>query len=318
MKTIGFLISDKENEKRRALTLSDIKKINNKKQLYFETGYGDVLGITDKELIEQNCNVCDKEKILECDIICEPKIGDSKYLEKIKNKTIFGWIHATQNYDITQKCIDNKLTVYAWENMYEGNKHIFYKNNQIAGQASVLHAMLAVGKDFSNCKVAILGNGNTSIGASRILHKLGANVEIYTKKMENNFKKDMFDYDIIVNCIKWDINRKDHVINKSDLKKMKKGTLIIDISCDKNGGIESSVPTTIKNPIYIIEDVIHYVVDHSPTLLYKDATDSISEQVVKFIDVLLEENIENEILKNALIIKNGKIIDNEIIEYQNR
>ena len=108
------------------------------------------------------------------------------------------------------------------------------------------------------------------------------------------------------------------MINKSDLKKMKKGTLIIDISCDKNGGIESSVPTTIKNPIYIIEDVIHYVVDHSPTLLYKDATDSISEQVVKFIDVLLEENIENEILKNALIIKNGKIIDNEIIEYQNR
>ena len=64
MKTIGFLISDKENEKRRALTLSDIKKINNKKQLYFETGYGDVLGITDKELIEQNCIILKRRKLL--------------------------------------------------------------------------------------------------------------------------------------------------------------------------------------------------------------------------------------------------------------
>ena len=53
----------------------------------------------------------------------------------MKNKTIFGWIHATQNYDITQKCIDNKLTVYAWEKMYDGNRKI---QNASIGCISVL------------------------------------------------------------------------------------------------------------------------------------------------------------------------------------
>ena len=87
MKTIGFLISEKENEKRRALTINDIQKIKNKKQLFFQKGYGENLGFLDQELINIGCNVVDKEKALNCDIICEPKIGDSQDLNKIKNKT---------------------------------------------------------------------------------------------------------------------------------------------------------------------------------------------------------------------------------------
>ena len=98
---------------------------------------------------------------------------------------------------------------------------------------------------------------------------------------------------------------------------MKKGAIIIDVSCDKNGGIETSIPTTIQKPTYIIDNVMHYVVDHTPTLLYKDATKSISNEVVKFLDDLIEEN-KNPILEDALVIKEGKIIDQEINKFQNR
>lgn len=317
MKKIGFLISEKENENRRALVIKDINRIKNKDYIYFQKGYGKVIGITDEEIEAQGCNVVDKEEILNCDIICDPKIGDEEDLKNIKNKTIFGWIHATQNYDITQTCIDNKLTCYAWEKMYDGNKHIFYKNNQIAGEAAILHATILYGKDFSGLNVAIIGNGNTAIGASKILHKFGAKVEIYTRRMEENFKREMQNYDIIVNCVLWDVNRKDHIINKEDLRKLKKDTLIIDISCDKNGAIETSIPTTIENPIYAIDGVTHYVVDHTPSLLYKYASESISKEVCKFIDNLIEEK-EDKILSDALIIKDGEIIDKEINEYQGR
>ncbi len=317
MKKVGFLISEKENENRRAITIEDIEKINNKEQLFFQSGYGNKLGFSDDDIIKLGCNVVKKEEIFNCDIICEPKIGDSLELDKMKNATIFGWIHATQNYDITQKCIDNQLTVYAWEKMYDGNRHVFYKNNQIAGQAAVLHAMLYYGKKFGGLEVAILGNGNTSIGASNILHKLGAKVEIFTRKTEKNFVKEMEKYDLIVNCVLWDVNRKDHIISRKDLKRLKKDALIIDVSCDKGGAIETSVPTTIENPVYIEDDVMHYVVDHTPTLLYKDATASISKEVVKFIDDMIEEK-DNIILNDALIIKKGVIIDNEINVFQGR
>ena len=317
MKTVGFLISEKENENRRAITMGDIDKIKNKEQLYFQKGYGDKLGFSDDDLIKLGCKVVEKEDIFCCDIICDPKIGDSLDLDKMKGKTIFGWIHATQNYDITQRCIDNKLTVYAWEKMYDGNRHIFYKNNQIAGQASVLHAMLCYGKQFHGLNVAILGNGNTSIGASNILHKLGAKVEIFNRKIEKNFVKEMEKFDVIVNCVLWDVNRKDHIVCRSDLKRLKRNSLIIDVSCDKNGAIESCIPTTVENPTYIEEGIMHYAVDHTPTFLFKDATESISKEVVKFLDDMIEGK-KNVILKEALIIENGTIIDDEINVFQGR
>ena len=157
MKSIGFLISNKEHEKRRAIELEDIDKVKNKDFLVFQSGYGVELGYTDEELMNTGCKVANREDVMKCDIICEPKIGDMEDLEKLRNKTIFGWIHATQNYDITQKCVDNKLTVYAWEKMFEKDRHIFSINNQIAGRAAVLQAMIEYGKEFKNLKIAVLG-----------------------------------------------------------------------------------------------------------------------------------------------------------------
>ena len=49
MRSVGFLISPKENEKRRAILPEDVAKLKNSNMLYFEKGYGEVLGIKDKE-----------------------------------------------------------------------------------------------------------------------------------------------------------------------------------------------------------------------------------------------------------------------------
>ena len=319
MKKVGFLISEKENESRRAILIDDILKFSNieRKNLFFQEGYGNVIGFSDQQLVDLGCNVVKKEQIYNCDIICEPKIGDSLDLKKIYKKTIFGWIHATQSKEITSICTSNKLTVYAWEKMYDNNKHVFYKNNQIAGQAAVLHAMLCTGTNFKGLNVAVLGNGNTAWGAIEILNSIGANVEVYNRRCEKNFIMDMDRYDVIVNCVLWDVMRKDHIINRKDLSKLKKNCIIIDVSCDHNGAIESSIPTTIDNPINYIDGIAHYAVDHTPTLLYKNASESISKEVVKYIKVLMNESEDqNEILKNSKIIENGVILDNEIILYQ--
>ena len=317
MKTVGFLKSDKENENRICLLPEDINVIQNKKYIYLEEGYGKNLNIEDNEYIKAGVNVVDKQEIFDKNIIVEPKIGDAQYLKKLKNKTIFGWIHAVQNKAITDILIKNKLTVYAWEEMFEEGRHIFWRNNEIAGEAAVMHALLIHGIMPYNLKVAIIGNGNVSRGAYRVLTQLGCNITVYNRKMEKLLSKEIAKYDIIVNAVLWDVNRKDHIIYKGDLMKMKKGSLIIDVSCDHNGAIETSKPTTIEKPTYWIDGVEHYVVDHTPSLVYRTVSKELSGEVCKFIDYFITDS-KNDVLNSALIVKNGVILDNNINEYQKR
>ena len=111
MKTIGFAISHKENEKRRALIPDDIKHITHPEFIYIEEGYGDVLNYTDEDYLQYGIGgVCSRKEILKKDVICDPKIGDAEYLEDLEEQTIFGWIHAIQNRDITDRLIRSKLT----------------------------------------------------------------------------------------------------------------------------------------------------------------------------------------------------------------
>ena len=98
---------------------------------------------------------------------------------------------------------------------------------------------------------------------------------------------------------------------------MKKNSMIIDVSCDRNGAIETSIPTTIDNPVYYKKGILHYVVDHTPSIFYEIASYAISEEVVKYLDFLITGQ-KNQVLENSLIIKHGKILDERIIEFQNR
>ena len=138
MKTVGFPISRKENEYRRASVPVHLKNIEHPELLYFEKGYGEVLGIEDSEYEACGSYIASHDEVLSKDIICDPKIGDADYLEELDHQTIFGWIHATQNRDITDKLLASGLTAFAWEKMFQKGRHVFWRNNELAGEAAVL------------------------------------------------------------------------------------------------------------------------------------------------------------------------------------
>ena len=320
MKTFGFLISTKENEKRRALLPEHIAAIKNKSNLYFETGYGEIWGHTDEEYKLAGANVVSRDEVINKDVICDPKIGDAEYLSELRNgQTIFGWIHAVQNRSITDNIIDKELTAIAWEDMFDHGRHVFWKNNEFAGEAAIIHAFTLYGKLPYECKVALIGRGNVARGAFRILSCLGADIIVYDRKTESLLRKEIEKFDIVVNGILWDVYRKDHIIYRDDLLRMKKLSMIVDISCDRAGGIETSIPTTIENPVYTVHGVLHYVVDHTPALVGYSVTKVLGNELIKYIDDIIEDKSgSNEVLKNATIIKNGKIIDQRIVAFQKR
>ena len=317
MKSVGFPISQKENEKRRCLIPSDAHLIKNKAQIFVEKGYGDILNFSDKDYIRAGVNVVSRGDVLAKDIICDAKIGDAKYLNKLNNQTIFGWIHAIQNKDITDKIIEGKLTAYAWEDMFYEGRHTFWRNNEIAGESAVIHAYTLYGAFPYDTKAAVIGRGNIARGAMRALTSMGADITVYDRKTEKLLQKEIDQYDVVVNAILWDTDREDHIISRSDLQRMKKGSMIIDISCDKSGAIESSVSTKLDAPVYIEEGVLHYVVDHTPSIFYRSTSSTLSKEVCAIIDFLIEGSF-NKTLNESLIIKNGEIIDNRISKYQCR
>lgn len=318
MNTIGFLISRKEHEKRRVILPEDIVRLDRPDLVMVEEGYGNVLSIKDDQYREAGCQVGSFEDCLNQDIICDPKIGDEEYLEDIdQDKILFGWFHAAQNRPLTDLLLEKNAKAYAWEDMYEDGRHIFWENNMLAGYASCIHAALVNGQVLYGKKVAILGRGNTGLGALKAVVQLGANPFTYSHRKLDLFRKELPNYDIVINCLLWDSSRTDHVIYKKDLKRMKKGAMIIDVSCDEAGAIETCIPTSFEDPVYEVDGVLHYAVDHTPSIFYKTFTESCSKLIAPYVNQLIKGE-PGPVLKESLAIADGKILSQEILDTQRR
>ena len=315
-KTMGLLISHKDNERRRAILPEDVKRLRNPEMLYFETGYGDSVGHPDREYLEVGAHVVSREEAFGCDIVTDVKLGDADYLDQLEDgKILFGWAHAAQGTAFTDKCLEKGFTVIAWEEIFEEGRYLYYRNREVAGEAAVMQAFCHYGRMPYECRVAVIGNGQTAKGAMRVLNGLGATVDVYGRRLEKLFRSKMGEYDVIVNCVLWDISRTDHLISREDLRRLKPHAMIVDVSCDPHLGIETSHPTTISDPVYVEEGVIHYAVDNTPAMFPLTVTKVLSEGNARIFDDVIEGNI-TPALDAAMVIENGHIRSKSIWNFR--
>ncbi len=319
MKTIGFVISGKPNEKRRAILPENVKMVSNSNMILIERGYGKVLGIDDSQYSQLGACVVSTEDVYEADIICNPKTPTAEETSRFhQGQTLFGWIHAVQGRRIVDFLVEREMTAVAWEDMYYADsRHVFWRNNEIAGEAAVIHALPFLSVVPNELLVAVIGRGNTARGATRILDRLGAKVDVYDRKRAHSLRDKLHLYDLVVNAVMWDVFDDKRLIYRDDLAHMKRGSMIVDISCDEGLEIETSKPTTIDNPVYEVDGILHYAVDHTPTIFHESATKSIAAALTPFLDDLICER-ENRILQTATAILGGKIVDERILRYQSR
>ncbi|WP_150468510.1 N(5)-(carboxyethyl)ornithine synthase [Francisella sp. SYW-9] len=349
--------SRKESEKRLPIHPEYLLKIPGdiRNNLVFETGYGESFGVSDEKITSLTAGVAPRLEILKNIgnvILAKPLLED---LTEIKEGgTIWGWSHCVQQKDIVQIAIDKKLTIISFEAMFSFNKdqnineHVFYQNNELAGYCSVLHALQLKGIDGKygdQKKILIIGFGSVSHGAIHALQGRGyKDITICTRRsigtLANVIKgckyvtvpKDIISSkkfadlinksDIIVNGILQDPNNPIMFIKEKNLSKMKKGTLVIDVSCDKEMGFTFSCPTTFKAPMFKVGNIDYYGVDHTPTYLWETATRVISNALINYLPTLIlnknDKSSKKKTLKNATDIKNGTIQNKEIISFQNR
>jgi len=198
--------SRKEDERRFPIHPKHFCRIPEalRRQLIFETGYGDAFGMTDPEIASQTGGVATRHELLAdvgTVIIAKPLTVD--LLELKEGGTLWGYPHCVQQQDVTQVAIDRKQTLIAFEDMFvwspDGHigRHTFYKNNEMAGYCAVIHALQLKGIDghYGNQrKVIIFSFGAVSRGAIYALKAHGfRDITICIQRPEHEVREEVLD-----------------------------------------------------------------------------------------------------------------------------
>jgi alanine dehydrogenase len=319
--------SKKEDERRIPLHPEHLLRLPEqvRRQLIFEEGYGEPLGIDDSEIAALAGGIATRHELL-TDIgrviIPKPVLSD---LEELREGGIlWGWPHCVQQSDITQAAIDRKQTLIAFEDMFvwgpndQIGRHTFYKNNEIAGYAAVLHALQLRGIDghYGNQrKTIIFSFGAVSRGAIYALKARGfRDITICILRPDHEVREEVLDChyvriregrdgearmlviehdgsekplhdlisesEIIVNGTMQDPDHPTLFVSENERSCLKPGCLIIDVSCDEGMGFYFAKPTTFRDPMFKIGKADYYAVDHTPSYLWESASRSISAALI--------------------------------------
>jgi alanine dehydrogenase len=326
--------SRKENERRLPIHPLHFGRIDPglRRQVYLESGYGECFGVSDEELRPLVGGIQPREQLLaEREVIVLPKPMAHDLEAMREGQVLWGWPHCVQDATITQIAIDKRLTLIAFEamNHWTGdghfNLHVFHKNNELAGYASVLHALTLIGStgDYGRrLRAVVIGFGATARGAVTALSALGiGHVDVLTHRGvtavaspihsarivhfdhgETDVRRsDVFtesgpeplaaflaDHDIIVNCVLQDPTRPMMFLTDEDLPTLASGSLIIDVSCDEAMGFTWARPTSFEAPMFTVgANVQYYAVDHSPSYLWNSATWEVSEALLPHLPTVL-------------------------------
>lgn len=294
--TALFRNSGKANEQRIPVHPLDFEHIapELREHIYLEAGYGNSFGMSDAQLSRQFAGVLPREELFQQTrlwILPKPEEADFKWFTP--NKVLWGWPHCVQRASITEAAILNRMTIVAWESMYDGTSrervHVFHRNNELAGYAAVQHALMSTGVTAyfdTTLKAAVLGFGSTGRGAVSGLRSAGVPViDVFTFRpthlvsaasvgasfwqMERDgndlymsqhalgkwHSSELFnEYDIIVNCILQDPLNPVFIASVDQIQRSERANLIIDVSCDSELGFAFAGATTIEEPIRWIAD----------------------------------------------------------------
>ncbi len=337
---IGIPKETKKNEFRVALIpkhVAQLVKVGHK--VVVERGAGEGCKFSDVDYERAGAQI--KKSVYDSEMIIrvkEPSLGTIR-----KNQVIMGYLHIEkgQNMPLLNKLLNQNTTSYAYEEirdnkgerlvnlgveagivgMYEGlrlygkvlernnikNKLKLLKPIQEYFSVEKIFTTLAKSNIENGVDVYIFGKGRVSKGAQEILKYSSIKANVLYRGKTAMVEQYLPKADVIVNAIDW-YPDEPHIIKKGMLKLMKKTAVIVDISCDRGGGIETCIPTTWEEPTYSVEGITHFCVDNLPSAIPRDASIHLSEMIISH--VLRVANGEN--YQNGLMTKNG------IFEYAKR
>ncbi len=319
---IGVPKEIKKNEYRVSITPPAVNALVSKgHQIIIETQAGAGSGISNEDYTSAGANLAPDAKTVyqKGEMILKVKELFPQEFDLLREaQIIFTYIHSANNPEETRALLDKKVIAIAYEDIEtdDGKFPLLTPMSEIAGEVGLIMGVYhmftinggsgilvggAVGAEPAN--VAILGAGNVGLGAARYAVGLGADVTLLDIDLERlrdirqkmlpriktvslneyHVRQMLPKIDLFINAVKWPPRSDQHIVTREMLKLMKKGSLIVDISCDPAGAIETCVPTSHDEPTYIVNGIRHYCVDNLPSAVAKTASAALSNTSLPYV-----------------------------------
>ena len=252
---------------------------------------------------------------------------------------IFSFLHlAVGKKNIIEKLLAKKNIAIAYE-LIEKGEHlpILQSMSEIAGQLAVQEGERFLCSDIPNSRgilmggitgvapaaVVIVGAGVVGFTAARAAYARGAHVIVLDKdlrrlrRIETDISNNITTVaanpytiargarfaDLLIGAVQLKAEKTPHLITEEMVKTMKKGAVIVDVSIDQGGCVETSRPTSISDPIFMQHNVIHYCVPNMPALVSRTATYGLTNASIEYILEIADNGLSNALLGDPGLAK---------------
>lgn len=315
-------------------------------EVLVQTTAGDLSGFSDADYTAVGAKIVPDAKAVydAAELVVkvkEPQPAEVALLRK--NQLLFSYLHLAAEPDLAKHLQDIGLTAVAFETVEEANHALplLAPMSDIAGRISIqagthyLHRPLG-GKGIllgglpaaERGKVVILGGGVAGGNAAVVAAALGAQVTVFDRNRdklaamralgpnvtalypyEHQIKDAVRNADLVVGAVLIIGEKAPHLVDAATVAQMEPGSVIVDISVDQGGCIETTRPTTYADPVYTYEGVQHFAVTNMPGAVPKTASQALSAALIPYVLELVKPDWrQNAALRAGVNVEAGKIV----------
>jgi alanine dehydrogenase len=355
---IGVPKEIKNHEYRVGLTPAAVKEfVHDSHQVWVETQAGHSIGFTDEQYLSAGAKVIDNAETIfaKADMIVkvkEPQPNECKMLRV--GQTLYTYLHLAPDPVQTQLLVESGATCIAYETVTDNRNTLplLAPMSEVAGRMSVQAGahylekaqggsgtLLGGVPGVAPGKVVVIGGGVVGLNAAKMAMGLGADVTILDRSL-NRLREldDIFEGRLATvfstaEAIEYYSSRADLVIgavlvpgaaapkllNREHIKKMKPGSVVVDVAIDQGGCFETSKATTHQDPVYIIDEVVHYCVANMPGGVARTATMALNNATLSFGLALANKGAKQAMLDdphllNGLNVHQGKVTYKAVVD----
>jgi len=325
---IGVPKEIKEQEYRVALLPSAAYQlIKRGHEVLVETGAGQGSGYPDSDYERAGASMVKEHAALFAKAELVVKVKEplpSEYPLLRAGQLLFTYLHLAADRALTEALLKSGVTGLAYETI-EVNRRLplLEPMSEIAGRMSILVGGYFLAKHNGGSgvllggvpgvlpgRVVVLGGGTSGINAARMAQGLGADVTILEVDLERMRFLDITLHtahtlysneahlmellpavDLLIGAVLLPGARAPKLISREMLRRMRPGSVLVDIAIDQGGCAETSRPTTHHDPVYVEEGVTHYCVANMPGAYARTATQALTNVTYRYIELLADSGL---------------------------
>ncbi len=295
-------------ETRPILLPREVKRLTEEgHHVFAERGLGARIYIPDSEYQSHGARtIANRKELFRKRIVVKLKPPLPEEFRLLRNNLLFCMLHAEQNPQYVRMLAKARSKAIAMELIRNRAGERLITCCDIAGEQGMIMAFHLAKKSPADCRVLVLGYGSVASGALKVAFGLGARVKILRKSEYRHIRHFLRNRDIVVNALCWPKEKRDYkeyLITKDMLSLVNKGAIILDLSVDYPGPIESCHPTLIDRPTYEVCGITHISIFGYPGLASISSAARYSRQILPILLKIASVHLERLplYLKKALI-----------------